>query len=48
MTDDALVDAAAKANQELVAKIANRQIIRTKVIDYYRRLAAYGVRLQPA
>jgi hypothetical protein len=39
MTDDALVDAAAQRNLELVRRIANRDLIRPRVIEFYERLA---------
>lgn len=39
MTDDALVDRVAEANLALVRKIANRAIIRPRVIEFYRHLA---------
>lgn len=38
MTDDALVDAAAQKNLELVNRIANRNLIRPRVIEFYERL----------
>jgi glycosyltransferase involved in cell wall biosynthesis len=38
MTDDALVDAAARRNLELVRRIANRDLIRPQVIEFYERL----------
>jgi glycosyltransferase involved in cell wall biosynthesis len=40
MTDDALVDAAAQKNLELVERIADRREIRLRVIDFYERLTA--------
>jgi len=40
MTDDALVDAAAERNLELVRRIASRDVIRPRVIDFYEKLAA--------
>jgi len=39
MTDDALVDCAAEANLALVKEIANRAVIRPRVIEFYRGLA---------
>ena len=39
MTDDALVDHAAQQNLELVSRIANREHIRPRVIEFYERLA---------
>jgi hypothetical protein len=39
MTDDALVDAAAQRNLELVGRIANRDVIRPRVIEFYEELA---------
>jgi glycosyltransferase involved in cell wall biosynthesis len=42
MTDDALVDAAAERNLELVRRIASRDVIRPRVIDFYEKLAAKG------
>ena len=39
INDDALVDKAAENNFKLVRTIANRQAIKTKVINYYQRLA---------
>lgn len=39
MSDDALVDAAAQRNLELVRRIADRSKIKTRVIEYYERLA---------
>ena len=39
MTDDALVDRAAKRNLELVGKIADRAKIRPRVVEFYERLA---------
>jgi hypothetical protein len=38
MTDDALVDAAATRNLELVSRIANREIIAPRVVQYYESL----------
>jgi glycosyltransferase involved in cell wall biosynthesis len=38
MSDDTLVDQAAERNLELVSKIANRSIIRSKVIEFYNGL----------
>lgn len=40
MTDDELVDAAAERNLELVRRIAGREAIRTRVIEFYEKLAA--------
>ena len=42
MTDDALVDAAAGRNLELVRRIAGRETIRPRVIEYYEQLAHAG------
>ena len=39
MTDDALVESIAAKNLELVHQIADREVIRRRVIDYYRALA---------
>lgn len=39
MNDDALVDKAAENNFKLVRTIANRQTIKTNVVNYYQRLA---------
>ena len=39
MTDDVLVDAAAQKNLELVRRIASRDLIRPRVIEFYERLA---------
>jgi len=39
MTDDALVDAAAQRNLEVVRRVANRETIRARVIEYYESLA---------
>jgi glycosyltransferase involved in cell wall biosynthesis len=39
MTDDALVDAAAERNLELVRRIASRDVIRPRVIEFYEELA---------
>jgi glycosyltransferase involved in cell wall biosynthesis len=38
MTDDALVDAAAQRNIDLVGRIANRDLIRPRVIEFYEGL----------
>ena len=38
MTDDALVDAAAQKNLELVRRIASRDLIRPRVIEFYESL----------
>jgi len=38
MTDNALVDAAAQKNLELVRRIASRDLIRPRVIDFYKKL----------
>lgn len=38
MTDDALVDAAAQKNLELVSRTANRVLIRPRIIEFYERL----------
>ena len=42
MTDDALVDAAAQRNLELVRHVANRDLIRPRVIAFYESLARKG------
>lgn len=42
MTDDALVDAAAERNLELVRKVADRRVIRPRVVRFYERLAGAG------
>jgi glycosyltransferase involved in cell wall biosynthesis len=39
MTDDALVDAAAQSNLKLVRSVANRDLIRPRVIEFYECLA---------
>lgn len=39
MIDDALVDTAAQNNLKLVRRVANRQLIRPRVIEFYERLA---------
>jgi glycosyltransferase involved in cell wall biosynthesis len=39
MTDDALVDAAAQKNLDLVRRIASRDLIRPRVIEFYEKLA---------
>lgn len=39
MNDDTLVDSAAKSNLALVSRIANRSIIRPRLIKYYMNLA---------
>ena len=39
MTDDALVDRAAQQNLELVSRIASRDRIRPRVIEFYEKLA---------
>ena len=38
MTDDSLVDAAAQKNLELVRRIASRDLLRPRVIDFYEEL----------
>jgi hypothetical protein len=38
MTDDALVDAASKRNLELVRRIASRDLIRPRVVEFYENL----------
>lgn len=40
MTDDALVDGASRENLALVRRVADRAEVRTRVIDFYERLAA--------
>jgi hypothetical protein len=42
MTDDALVDAAAERNLELVRRLANRDEIRPRVVGFYETLAEQG------
>jgi glycosyltransferase involved in cell wall biosynthesis len=39
MTDDALVDAASQKNLELVRRVASRDLIRPRVIEFYEWLA---------
>lgn len=39
MTDDALVDAAAGRNLELVGRVANREEVRGRVVEFYESLA---------
>jgi glycosyltransferase involved in cell wall biosynthesis len=39
MTDDALVDSAAKHNLELVRRVANRGEIQPRVVKFYNELA---------
>jgi len=39
LTDDALVDSAAKRNLELVSQVADRACIRPRVVAYYQKLA---------
>ena len=39
MTDDALVDEAARRNLELVARIADRDEVRARVVKFYESLA---------
>ena len=39
MTDDVLVDRAAEANLALVRQIANRAVIRPRVIEFYNKLS---------
>ncbi|HKN82631.1 MAG TPA: glycosyltransferase family 4 protein [Pyrinomonadaceae bacterium] len=39
MTEDALVDAVAERNLELVRRIANRNLIRPRVIEFYEKLS---------
>ena len=41
MTDDTLVDAAAKRNLELVRRIASRNLIRPRVIEFYENLCSH-------
>jgi glycosyltransferase involved in cell wall biosynthesis len=40
MTDDALVDEAARLNLELVGRVANREEVRARVVKFYDSLAA--------
>ena len=40
MTDDRLVERAARENQELVSQIADRSVIGSRVVAYYRNLAS--------
>jgi glycosyltransferase involved in cell wall biosynthesis len=42
MADDTLVDSMAAKNLELVKRIADREVIRPRVIDFYRGLAAHA------
>jgi glycosyltransferase involved in cell wall biosynthesis len=39
MSDDGLVDAAAKSNLELVSRVADRAKIKPRVVEFYERLA---------
>lgn len=39
MTDDALVDAAAQKNLEMVRRVASRDLIRPRVVEFYETLA---------
>ena len=39
MTDDGLIDAAAERNLELVRRVAGREEIRARVINFYEKLA---------
>jgi glycosyltransferase involved in cell wall biosynthesis len=39
MTDDALVDEAARLNLELVGRVANREEVRARVVEFYESLA---------
>ena len=48
LADDALVDAAAERNLALVRRLADREGIRRRVVGYYERLAANGVRAEAA
>jgi hypothetical protein len=38
MTDDALVDAASQKNLELVRRVASRDLIRPRVVEFYEYL----------
>lgn len=40
MTDDSLVDAAAERNLQRVAEIADRALVRAKVVDFYTQVSA--------
>jgi glycosyltransferase involved in cell wall biosynthesis len=42
MTDDELVDGAARRNLELVKRIANRDEVRARVVKFYESLACAG------
>jgi hypothetical protein len=42
MNDDQLVDGAATRNLELVNRVANRETIGARVVEYYGRLARTG------
>ena len=42
MTDDALVDEAARHNLELVGRVANRKEVRARVVRFYEELAGAG------
>lgn len=44
MTDDEFVDAAAERNLQLVRRIANRELIRPRVIEFYESLVAQSAR----
>jgi hypothetical protein len=46
MTDDALVESIARNNLELVTRIANRSVIRRRVVDFYQELAGMGMVLR--
>ena len=47
MTDDALVESAAQKNIELVSRVAGRDQIRPRVIEFYEKLAATEVSRKP-
>ena len=48
MTDDALVDAAASRNLEVVRRVASRETIRPRIIEYYEKLATGTAGVPPA
>lgn len=43
MTDDALVDAAARRNLDLVKRLADRDEVRTRVVRFYDSLTGGGL-----
>jgi redox-regulated HSP33 family molecular chaperone len=46
MTDERLMDEAAKANAELVVRLAGRSEIQRRVVDYYRKIAANEIKAE--